>query len=47
MFGFLIAARNIILGVLLSWIGMTFSPADSDQDTSQDQQESASLMGLR
>ena len=47
MFRIIIAARNIIIGVLLSWIGMSFTPADSDQDRPAENPEATSFLGLR
>jgi hypothetical protein len=47
MLGTLIAARNIIIAVLLSWIGMGFATPDNNQDDSQDPPETSSLLGQR
>lgn len=47
MLGFVIAARNIIIGALLSWIGMGFAPADTKPETPQEKPEATSFIGFR
>ncbi len=44
MSGFFIATRNIIIAVLLGWIGMAFTSTEQEQEEIQDQQETASIL---
>jgi hypothetical protein len=47
MLGLLIATRNVIIAVLLSWIGMGFADSDNSQDAPQEKPEAASFLGFR